>query len=136
MKTINVADKPVQYGLSMHPPIAGYAFAEYQLGSVYESLNVAVALNDDVKNEDDVAVVFSVYGDGRRLWESSIITKKGKSESAEIKLLDVNTLQLRVNDLKQVTEGSGVISTGAHAVFSVANVEFQTTYRRWYRYVI
>jgi hypothetical protein len=47
-KTINVADKPVQYGLSLHPPFGGYSFVEYELGRVYECLNVTVALNDDV----------------------------------------------------------------------------------------
>jgi hypothetical protein len=135
MKTISVADKPVQYGLSMYPPLGGYAYIEYELGGVYECLNVAVALNDDIKSDETAKVVFEVYGDGELLWKSPIVSVKGKSVATEIKLLDVKVLQLRVRDLNTEKPNANGVSSAAHAIWSVANVEFQTMYRRWYRNV-
>ncbi len=74
-----------------------------------------------------------MYGDGALLWRSADVKVKGKTESAEIKLLDVNLLHLRVVDLNTKEPGGGAVTKGSHAVFSVANIEFQTMYRRWYR---
>ena len=97
-------------------------------------MKVNVALNDDISIDKDVpnttSVIFQVFGDDKLLWTSKPITDKGELDQAEVSILDMNTLELRVTDNSE----DGNI-THAHAVWSVALVECQSPYRRWYRNV-
>lgn len=56
---------------------------------------------DAIVGVDDSAggagsVIFRVYGDGRKLWQSDVLRHKGETESPSIPLDGINTLLLRV----------------------------------------
>src|SRR5207245_4439059 len=71
-------------GIGMHPPNKpGYAAAKYRLDKRAAVFKSAVALNDTAQLVASQAVV-EVYGDGKRLWQSTPVGKGTESEKCSI----------------------------------------------------
>jgi len=88
-------------GLGMHPPNQGYAAAKYQLDGKALQFKSAMALNDSASPLVST-VIFEVLGDGKSLWKSAAIGKKGQVQECVVDVSGVQVLELRV------------ISTGAY----------------------
>ena len=82
------------HGLSMHPPSNGSAFAEYVLPPAYKNgtLTAQAAMNDDVSSSVN-PVTFSVSVDGKEVWCSEAITKKGAVADCQVVLADAGILR-------------------------------------------
>lgn len=97
---ISVQGESKQRSLSTHPPAQGDAHVIYDLAEAFHSFRVGVALNDDVNNDllsqRGVALVFTVLGDGKPLWQSSSMSDTHKLESCEVSVKGVRMLELRV----------------------------------------
>lgn len=97
---ISIQGESKQRSLSTHPPSQGDAHVIYDLGEAFHSFRVSVALNDDVSNEllsqRGAAVMFTVLGDGKTLWQSGTVSETHKLESCEVSVADVRMLELRV----------------------------------------
>lgn len=72
---------------------------EYQLPSQTKTLNVSVALDDEVES---ASVKFSVWGDDRLLWESRNHYGGEAPEHAEINLESVKRLRLQVDGINDI----------------------------------
>jgi hypothetical protein len=56
-----------------------------------------VAINDSAGRRSATPLVFEVFGDGRRLWASSLVQKTGRVQECKVDVLGVETLELRVD---------------------------------------
>ncbi|OQR82728.1 HECT E3 ubiquitin ligase [Achlya hypogyna] len=111
--TISVGGEHRQRSLSLHPPARGEAFATYDLGSAYATVEGGVGINDDVASDAlaqrGISLVFSLVGDARVLWKSRAITAPGAIESFCADVRGVRMLELRIS-----CSGS---NHGAHAIW-------------------
>lgn len=93
---IQVQKKDIPKGLGMHPPDPpALAKASYRLGKQRAVLHGGAALNDTAENPWGAAI-FGIHGDGKLLWKSSPIKKRGKVAEFRLDLNDVEVLQLSV----------------------------------------
>lgn len=90
-----------QRSLSTHPPANGDAYVIYDLAEAFQGFRASVAFNDDTSTEQlvqrSVAVVFSVLGDGKVLWQSGAIADATKTEYLELDVQGVRMLELRAS---------------------------------------
>lgn len=92
----------------MHPPEENYAAVSYRLGKQASLFRAEVALND-TSDPALSAVVFEVWGDGKRLWKSKPVNQPIFSQRCRVDVSKVDVLELRVN-----STGSPV---GLHAIW-------------------
>jgi S1-C subfamily serine protease len=93
---IHVGGKEYPKALGMHPPNAPeYAAAKFRLGKQAALFRARVALDDACGFVFDGAY-FEVWGDGKKLWETQIIQKPKTVVNCEVKVTDVDVLELRV----------------------------------------
>jgi hypothetical protein len=93
---IHVGGKEFPKALGMHPPNApDYAAAKFRLGKQAALFRARVALDDACGFVFDGAY-FEVWGDGKKLWETQIIQKPKSVVNCELKVTDVDVLELRV----------------------------------------
>lgn len=71
-----------------------YCQVTYRLGKRYRLLNTAVALNDTAREWPSWSFRFSIFGDGRLLWESQPVRKYSDTQQCEISVAGVDLLQL------------------------------------------
>jgi hypothetical protein len=106
---IRVQGKEIAKGLGMHPPDRPLvAKASYRLGQQRAVLRGGAALNDTAENPWGAAI-FAIHGDGKLLWKSSPIKKRGEVADFRLDVDSVDVLQLSVE-----SEGS---SHYVHAVW-------------------
>lgn len=94
---IAVGGVPSLHGLSMHAVRAGQAHCFYSLGKAYRRLRTTVAINDTAGDGSLTALHFVILGDGKRLWKSRPLKKRGDTEDCTVSVEGVDTLELRVN---------------------------------------
>lgn len=109
-KAIRVNGSLSPRGLSMHPPMApAYASVRYRLGRQAALFRALAAIND-TSNWCFSPATFTVFGDGRLLWQSEGLTHtRARRQSCEVNVTGVDVLELRV----QCENGN----PGVHAVW-------------------
>ncbi len=108
---VRVHDQPSPHGIFMHPPMlpnGGAASLSYKLGKQYGVFNADISLNDGPP-EADTPLTFSVFGDGRLLWQSHPVRRQADADRCAVSVKGVDVLTLQVN-----CPGS---PRGAHAVW-------------------
>jgi hypothetical protein len=95
-------------GLGLHPPNNGLARVTYQLKGQYTSFATGVALIDD-EYAFKGTVYFSVVGDGKLLWKSEPVRKRGEVQFCSVTIRNVKNLEIW-------TESPGR-AVGGHAVW-------------------
>jgi NPCBM/NEW2 domain-containing protein len=86
---------PADHGLGMHAIARGEARARYPLNRTFKRLRTWVALNDSALSPES-SLTFMVKGDGKVLWRSKPVQKKGHSQLCEASVEGVVTLELLV----------------------------------------
>jgi hypothetical protein len=91
--------KPYAKGLSMHPPLGGSARVKYRLGRAFRTFVGAAAMADLPANAGvphaPVPVTFAILGDGKTLWTSRPLQKRGDKQDVRLDVSGVNELELR-----------------------------------------
>jgi hypothetical protein len=96
-RKIKVADKPSPHGLGMHPPSApGSASIKFRPGKKAAVFKATVAIDDDA-HFCFTPAVFTVWGDGKKLFESRYIAHNhARSQECSVDVTGVDVLELRV----------------------------------------
>jgi hypothetical protein len=96
-----VQNKTYEYGISMHPPqkADGACRVSFVPGKEFKRFKGWVGIGD-YTIEPQGSVVFTVYGDGKKLWESSGLNKSGSTTGFDIDVTGVGvlTLETRMKD--------------------------------------
>jgi hypothetical protein len=100
---IVVKGLPSPQGLGMHPPDGGaperdtgiHASAKYRLRKQAVMFRAMAALNDTSQRTASPAI-FTVYGDGRLLWQSAELTDRNRFQKCRVDVTGVDVLELRV----------------------------------------
>lgn len=94
---IRVKRTPSPKGLGMHPPAApGFASAKYKLDKQAALFKTIVAV-DDRTNFCWEPSIFTVYGDGKKLFESGKIAHNhARTQECTVNVTGVDVLELRV----------------------------------------
>jgi hypothetical protein len=95
-KRITFKGVPSLHGLSMHPPDRGSARVAYMLEKQYQTFRAMVAINDDI-DSSETALVFKVCGDGKLLWQSKPLKKRGDGEECIVPVKMIERLELEVH---------------------------------------
>lgn len=112
-------DMPVRYqgklypkGIFMHPPPPPHdnepASLSFDLGRKFKNFAARISLNDGPERSD-IPLTFSVYGDGKRLWQSRPLTTQEQTQDCAVDVSQVQILKIEVR-------GDGP-PLGAHAVW-------------------
>jgi hypothetical protein len=102
---IRVTDKEFPNGLAMCPDSHAYAVVKYRLPRDADMFFFSVALNDSAGAPNappgvgaiPTALTFQVLGDGKLLWESRPLDRRGSYQSYMIDVIGVYILELRVD---------------------------------------
>jgi len=95
-KSATVGGQKSPHALFTHPPPNGSASVTYVLGSRYRSFNCRVAINDTAGQEIILPLTFAVIGDGRTLWRSKQIERKGATDSCSVDVTNLKRVDLVV----------------------------------------
>jgi hypothetical protein len=100
------------HGIFMHPPVPPFegqpASLSYRLPKQFARFKAVVSLNDGPERAT-TPVTFNVYGDGRLLWSSKLVTTQKDAQSVDVSVRGVAVLKLQV-----ICRGD---SRGVHAVW-------------------
>ena len=107
---ILVNGKPVKEGLSMHPPHSGYTRVAYVIGRSAQKLIGSVGMSEDEPHFKPQPTRFVIMGDGKLLWRSKSIAGFGMQDAFNLKISNVDLLELRI-----YSETFNI--TGSHAVW-------------------
>jgi hypothetical protein len=88
---ISIAGKPFEFGIGTH----ANSKIQYDVDGLYAKFSSVVGI-DDYNGSDQGSVVFSVYGDGKELWHSGVVTKSSGAIPVSVNIEGVRTLLLRV----------------------------------------
>jgi hypothetical protein len=91
---ITVNGYPSHKGLGMHPLPSDFAAVKYRLDRKFGKFRSGVAIND-TGNEVIGPLVFEVWADGKRIWQSERITRFREFRELAIDVADVDVLELR-----------------------------------------
>ncbi|MBI2194634.1 MAG: NPCBM/NEW2 domain-containing protein [Planctomycetes bacterium] len=95
----NVIGNPLQVGVSPHANGIGVfarSLLEYALNGQFRRFSARAGI--DAATEGKGSVVFEVYGDGKKLWSSGIVTGLDAARDVEVDLTGVDRLRLVVTD--------------------------------------
>jgi tRNA A-37 threonylcarbamoyl transferase component Bud32 len=84
---------PSPKGLGMVPPERDAASASYRLDKQYRIFKATATLNDSATQAAS-ALRFVVMGDGRSLWQSNPIQKRGDQQDCEVSVSGLDVLEL------------------------------------------
>jgi hypothetical protein len=107
---VRVNGRESPHGLGMHPPSKpDHCRVRYALGGKAVVFKAAVGFNDLNNGRPPGPVRFVVFGDGKFLWQSSIMQARNTLEDAVVDVSGVKVLELQVR-------GEG-FNFGSHAVW-------------------
>ncbi len=88
--------KPVTHSLWMHPPFSGdrTGFARYQLDGRYTTFAAEAGVTENSTIDPQSPLTFRVLGDGRELWKSPPLQKRGASAEVSLDVRGVKELRL------------------------------------------
>ncbi len=89
---IDIAGAKYEKGLGTH----ARSEIRYELFGAFERFKAYVGIDDEVEPPAPVAVIFEVWGDGRRLWSSAPIQNGRDALAVDIDVQGVRELMLRV----------------------------------------
>lgn len=92
-KTLSIAGQTFTRGAGVHAP----SEAHFTLGK-QNSVKFFATVGADDSPTDRGSVVFQVFGDGEKLYDSGIMRKGDQPKSIEVDLSDVDQVELRVTD--------------------------------------
>ncbi len=90
--TITIRGQSFSKGLGVHEP----SDVIYNLAGNYTSFMSAVGVDDEVAGKG--SVIFQVYGDGVKLYDSGVLTGTSPLQTLNVSVSGVNSLDLRVID--------------------------------------
>jgi hypothetical protein len=90
---LTLQGRPIKYGIRMHPALKGSCGASYAPGQQFKKFKGWAGLGDWDPNPRG-AVIFTVSGDGRRLWDSPPIAAAGSVVKFDIDVSNVDVLTL------------------------------------------
>ena len=93
---ISVRGRRALKGLCTPPPGPGTAQVSYKLNKQFRQFKGAVALPDTYP-ECPTPLIFEVFGDGRKLWESKPVKKRGDEQEFTLQVSGVDDLELSVS---------------------------------------
>jgi hypothetical protein len=87
-----------EHMIVMCPPVNNYSRVTFALDRAYEQFisEAVIALRARGQEEPRSPLTFEVLGDGRSLWKSNALTKKGQGQECKIGIKGVRVLELRV----------------------------------------
>lgn len=91
-KRIRIADRSYGHGVGVH----AVSELRYALDDRYDVFKAIIGVDDEVG--DRGSVIFEVWGDGRRLYQSGVKRGNMPGEAIEVPVENVRTLTLVVND--------------------------------------
>jgi serine/threonine protein kinase len=109
---LSVNGKLAPHGIGMQAVPKGKVGLSYALNGRFEFFTAEVSLND-TSTRSPVALTFSVYGDGERLWQSLPVTTRNHTQRCEIWVSGVSVLELTVTNPAGETRSV----QGAHSIW-------------------
>jgi hypothetical protein len=90
--------KPSEHGIYMHARPSGEATITYRLGKSYNSFRSEVLIPEMLPQQGDprTPLILKVVGDGRTLWQSKPLGKKGDHQACSVSVRGIDELSLRV----------------------------------------
>ncbi len=92
---IRINGQPVKHSLLVCAPSNSTGYVNYKLDGKGKAFAASVAFMDD-ESIPQCACIFSVVADGKELWRSQPVQKRGIVQSCELNVSGVDMLQLRV----------------------------------------
>lgn len=89
---------PSPHGIYMHGLASSNVFIKYQLDGRFEMLESTAFIPEMLAEQGDprAPLVFSVVGDGKTLWQSKALSRKGEHEPCVVSINGVNELSLKI----------------------------------------
>ncbi len=91
---LTINGETYEKGLGVH----AYSKILYNLGGNFSRFTAAVGVDDEVSASSAASVVFQVWGDGEKLFDSGLMTGKDSAQKIDISIEGVHELELVVND--------------------------------------
>jgi hypothetical protein len=108
--TIAVNGVKYPLGLGMHPNPSSSSQVKFLLrGLKARRFTSSVAVNDTIEKGSESPLTFTVLGDGKPLWTSKPVQRRGTAQECSVNVSGIDVLELRVH----CPGGNG----GAHAVW-------------------
>jgi formylglycine-generating enzyme required for sulfatase activity len=87
------------HALFIHPPDKSYASVSYDIEGSYAQFVTQVAIPNLVADQSDPAspLTFEILGNGKSIWKSRPLAKRGDTQDCDIGLPGINHLELRVH---------------------------------------
>ena len=87
-----------RHGIYLHASSAGERFITYRLDRKFAVFQSEVVVPEMFPHQDDprTPIVLKVQGDGRTLWESRPLARKGDHQPCSVSVTGINELSLRV----------------------------------------
>jgi hypothetical protein len=84
-------------GIFAHPKANGSSKVRYDVkGQKHQYFRTTVGVADERRHGPYTPLIFEVWGDGKRLWQSKPVKLWGQPQECAVKLPDVSQLELRV----------------------------------------
>ena len=100
--------KTPAHSLSTHPTWRGPAYVIYELSEPYEVFTGTAAIMDSAGDRKFTPLVFKVLGDGRLLWKSRPIQKRGDGQKFAVPIRGIRTFRLQVDCPGDASRGFAV----------------------------
>lgn len=97
-KPITLNNVVYSKGLGTNPDTGRPSEIVYDLDGKYSRFTAIVGIDDNAGTEGQGSVVFEVYCDGEKRWESGIMKCKDEAQSIDLDITGVNELNLTVTD--------------------------------------
>ena len=99
--------KPSEHGIYMHARPSGEASVTYRLGRRYASFRSVAVIPDMLPQQGDprTPLILKVVGDGRTLWQSRPLARKGGQQPCTVPVKDIDELSLTRLPQKSRAEG-------------------------------
>jgi uncharacterized delta-60 repeat protein len=95
-KPLTIGGQGFAHGLGMHASSRLSAGLNYDLGGACTTLTASIGLDDEVGNRG--SVVFQVYGDGTKLYDSGVVRGSDAARSIAVDVRNVGALRLALTD--------------------------------------
>ncbi|WP_200411485.1 NPCBM/NEW2 domain-containing protein [Virgibacillus salexigens] len=92
--TLTINGETFDKGLGVH----AYSEVVYHLGGKFSRFTSKVGVDDEVSPASAASVVFEVWGDGGKLYDSGIMTADDDAKAIDVSIENVNELKLIVTD--------------------------------------
>ena len=99
-------------GLGAH----AYSGIEYRLGGIASRFQSDIGVDDEVG--DNGSVVFQVYADGLKIFDSGVLTGGAPHQTVDLDVTGVNRLTLGINDADDGTDDDHADWAGARVIVS------------------